>query len=191
MTDRKAQQNDLVQALQKIVDFLETRKIDYMIIGGIANSLYGNPRQTFDIDVKVSIEEESLSAFINDLALLGKLAVENPLEFVKTTNVLPVDVDDVRVDLILAKLAYEKTAIKRSRTSDVYGLKAMVSTAEDLVIQKCISTREKDWLDIREIIKMQREVLNWSYMLRHVEDLSEFLSDPSILKRINRLKNEK
>ncbi len=162
-----------------------------MIIGGVANSIYGYPRQTFDIDVKVAIEEESLSAFIHHLALCGELVAEDPLEFVQKTNVIPVDVDGVRIDLILAKLSYEQTAIIRSQKTVVYGVRAKVSTAEDLIIQKCISTREKDWLDIIEIIKMQRKNLDWSYLLKHVKDLSGFLSDPSIYNRINRLKDEK
>ena len=36
--------------------------IPYMIIGGIANSIYGNPRQTFDIDIKVQVDIETIIA---------------------------------------------------------------------------------------------------------------------------------
>jgi hypothetical protein len=32
-----------------------------MVIGGIANSIYGRPRQTFDIDIKIAIEETQLA----------------------------------------------------------------------------------------------------------------------------------
>jgi len=49
--------NPLIQALHKIIKFLESEEVDYMIIGGIANSIYGNPKQTFDIDIKVKLEK--------------------------------------------------------------------------------------------------------------------------------------
>jgi len=186
-----APNNLLVLALQKIVEFLESREISYMIIGGIANSIYGYPRQTFDIDVKIALKEDSLSALIHDLVLLGEMAVEDPLGFVSETNVIPIDIDKVRVDIILAALPYEKEAIKRSQKENIYGVEAHVVTVEDLIIQKCISIREKDWMDISEIIKEQREILDWPYLMKHVEDLSQFLSDPTIIKRIYHFKDEK
>ena len=43
--------NRLIKALTSITNWLEKMEIPYMVFGGIANSLYGNPRQTFDIDV--------------------------------------------------------------------------------------------------------------------------------------------
>jgi hypothetical protein len=54
--------NPLVKALHAFVEFLEKEQIDYMIIGGIANSIYGNPRQTFDIDIKINLEEIEIEA---------------------------------------------------------------------------------------------------------------------------------
>lgn len=43
----------LIESLSEIVEFLKINKIPYMIFGGIANSIYRNPRQTFDIDIKI------------------------------------------------------------------------------------------------------------------------------------------
>lgn len=46
----------LIKALIKLVDWLNRQKIPYMVFGGIANPIYGNPRQTFDIDIKIILE---------------------------------------------------------------------------------------------------------------------------------------
>ena len=182
--------NPLVQALRIIVNFLEKEKIDYMIIGGIANSIYGNPRQTFDIDIKINIEENKLADFIATLPSVGRVVTDDPLDFVMKHAVLPVDIESVRIDLIMAGLDYEKKAINRSVQKNLYGILAKVTTIEDLIIQKSISTRTKDWLDIAELIQLQHKNINWDYLLKHVDELAEFLSDPTISERIKVIRNE-
>jgi hypothetical protein len=182
--------NPLVEALHKIVEFLKMEKIDYMIIGGIANSIYGNPRQTFDIDIKIDLDEIEFDAFSAKLAAVGKLVPDDPLEFIKKHNVLPIDIHSVRIDLVIAGLDYEKEAINRSVQKDLFGIKAIVTTVEDLIIQKSISTRDKDWLDITELIHLQYKNINWDYLLRHIDELAEFLSDPAISEKIREIRNE-
>ena len=58
---------NFITALQTITEFFDKRKIPYMVFGGIANSIHGNPRQTFDIDVKVQIDlNTQLSDLLNN-----------------------------------------------------------------------------------------------------------------------------
>jgi hypothetical protein len=61
---------------------------------------------------------------------------------------------------------------------------------EDLIIQKSISTRLKDWSDINEIVKFQKTVIDWDYLLKHISDLAGFLTDPIIYERMISLKDE-
>lgn len=182
--------NPLIKALKQIVDFLDNSEYQYMIIGGLANGLYGQPRQTFDIDVKIILSEDKLSEFIIKISDAGKVLSEDPLQFVKETGVIPVEVDGVRIDFILANLDFEKEAIIRSERRDISGINTPVTTAEDLVIQKCISIRDRDWMDIKGIIVKQNQNLDWDYLLKHVKDLSEFLSNPEILAKINLYRDE-
>ena len=122
----------------------------------------------------------------------GKVLPEDPIQFVKETGVIPVESDGVRIDFILANLDFEKEAIIRSERRDISGIKAMVTTAEDLIIQKSISLRERDWMDIKGVIvnQNQNQNLDWDYLLKHVKDLSEFLSNPGILDKINLYRDE-
>jgi hypothetical protein len=182
--------NPLVQAFQIIIQFLEKEKIDYMVIGGIANSIYGNPRQTFDIDIKIDLDQTKLNEFISQLNKIGNLVPEDPINFMNQHHVLPMDINSVRIDLVICHLAFEKAAIKRSVRKKLFAIEANVSSIEDLIIQKSISTREKDWFDIRELIQLQHVHIDWDYLLKHVAELSDFLSDPTIMKRIRTFKNE-
>ncbi len=49
--------------LRQVVQFLDQHHIPYMLIGGIANALWGQVRATRDADFKVSIGDRSISEF--------------------------------------------------------------------------------------------------------------------------------
>ena len=68
--------NRLLLALKTIVSWLDKQQVPYMIFGGIANSIYGNPRQTFDIDVKISVTSENDK--VDFIEQLRKVAVVLP-----------------------------------------------------------------------------------------------------------------
>ena len=181
----------LKSALKIIVDFLENKTIPYMIFGGVANSLYGYSRQTFDIDVKIilDMDKEWLNLY-SGIKQIGKILPDSPKDFFLDTKVLPIEVDKVRVDLVLANLPYETIAVKNSILSTLYGVKCRVCKPEDLIIQKSISERQKDWIDIAEIIKIQKNNMDWDYIFKNCEQISGFLSDTTIIEKIRKLSDE-
>ena len=92
----------LDRAVHDITTVLESLQIEYAIVGGIANAIWGEPRATIAVDVTVSVDEERLPATVPALAERFRPAVENPVAFVQQTRVLPLDTDDgVRIDVIL------------------------------------------------------------------------------------------
>ena len=107
------------------------------------------------------------------------------------TNVLPIEVEGVRFDLVIAELPFEKEAIRRSRKSTLFGIEANVCTLEDFIIQKFVSTREKDWIDIRKVVELHSDNLDWDYIMKHCKDLSGFLDDATLVRKMEQLKNGK
>lgn len=182
--------NPLIKSLEIITSFLDNLEIAYMVFGGIANSLYGNPRQTFDIDIKFFLQSKNhLKPFLDNLSKIGKIIPSDPETFIHNTNVLPVEIQKVKIDLVLAELPFEKEAIDRSRLMTFSDINIKVCTPEDLIIQKVVSVREKDWADIQYIIENLKNELDWSYVLKHCKDLSKFLDEPEIYHKIERYKN--
>jgi len=180
----------LIKALDCVVSFLQKQQIPYMIFGGIANSIYGNPRQTFDIDIKVEVEAgRPVETFIEKVAQIGQLLPENPRQFIDQTAVLPVMVNDIRIDIVFAHLPFEIESIRRSQEQKLAGLTLRVCTIEDLIIHKAISTRLKDWDDIATLIRLHKTKLDWPYLKQHCQELAEFLQRPDLLKDILRYKN--
>lgn len=163
-----------------------------MIFGGIANSVYGYPRQTFDIDVKIILDlKKEWEQFYNNLKEVSHIFPDSPKSFILETKVLPIEIEEVRIDLILAELPYEINAIQNSIQTKIFGVETKVCQVEDLIIQKAISEREKDWLDIAEIVKIQKDNMNWEYIMDNCKQIAEFLSDSYIIKRIEKIADEK
>jgi predicted nucleotidyltransferase len=181
----------LVEAVKRATALLDEMRVPYMVFGGIANSIYGNPRLTFDVDIKFLLEQpDEMERFLAGIASIATILPRDPKRFIRETNVLPVDINGVRTDLVKAELPFEKEAIARSRAIDFYGATIRVCTAEDLIIQKAVSTREKDWHDIKCIIENQHDRMNWAYLLKHCQELARFLDRKDIHDKIKGWLNE-
>jgi len=57
-SQNKQSENQLIDVLDVITRWLELRKIPYMVFGGGANSLYGNPRQKDRQDIDALVNEQ-------------------------------------------------------------------------------------------------------------------------------------
>ncbi|VVB86692.1 Uncharacterised protein [uncultured archaeon] len=130
--------NKLEGALKDIQDFLRAEEIPYMIIGGIGNLVWGEPRMTLDIDITIHISGIKEQDFIKKAGSRFKILVDKSEDFVKKTRVLPIEISEgVKGDIIFAGLDYEKMAIERSVEVEVSkNNRIRVCTAEDLINYK-------------------------------------------------------
>ena len=162
-----------------------------MIFGGIANTFYGSPRQTFDIDIKVILKgEDKIRRLISRLESVGTVIPENPVSFIHETGVLPVEIAGVRVDIVFATLPFEERAISRRRSARVMGVNVKICSLEDLIIQKAVSIREKDWMDIQTIIRIKKEEMDWEYLIANCRELADLLNRPDIYSKIEGYQRE-
>jgi hypothetical protein len=182
----------LLQALRDIQDFLRNKGIPYMIIGGIANLVWGEPRTTLDIDITVYVPQKEIENFIDEIGRRFRILVDNPLEFVRKTHVLPVETENsIRLDIILAGLDYERKAIDRALDVEIEeGIKVRICTPEDLIIHKAVSERARDWQDIEGIIIRTGDKLDMDYLMPRLKELSVILEKPEIFERFKRLLRE-
>jgi len=159
--------------LRKIANELNKLRMPYIVIGGQAVLLYGEPRLTKDIDITlgVGIEEvEKIKNAVQKLAL--RMLVDNPEEFVKKTMVLPVmdDKTGIRVDFIFSFSLYEKQAIERAVDVKFGTTAVKFASLEDVVIHKIIAGRSRDIEDVKAIL-----LKNPNYNVRYIKGwLREF-----------------
>jgi hypothetical protein len=175
--------NSLERALVDLAGILSVNNVPYMIIGGIANAVWGEPRSTIDIDATIWLDEEKTDKIAPILSECFQPLVQDPPKFILDTNILPMESKDgVRVDLIFGRLPYEKEAIERSVEIVVEGVPIRFCTPEDLILHKIISDREKDINDARGVALRRMKILDLAYLEPRILELSNALEKPGILE---------
>ncbi|OQY48875.1 MAG: hypothetical protein B6242_00975 [Anaerolineaceae bacterium 4572_78] len=168
-------------ALPVITNFLEKYGIRYFVIGGIANAIWGDNRFTLDVDLKVLVDDFSPAELVTLLEQAFTCRVSNPHEFVQKTFVIPIETEQkIPVDIILALLPYEEQAFEHAKMVTYLDVTFRVCSAEDLIIQKSISKRAKDWDDIRGILIRQGDRLNHTYILDWLRQFDAMLETETV-----------
>jgi len=141
--------------LHKIALQLKKASIPYMVIGGQAVLLYGEPRLTRDIDITLGINVEGLTKVKNIISIIGlKSLIEKEKEFVERNLVLPTldNKSGIRVDFIFSFSPYERQAIERAKDIRLGRSLVRFASLEDVVIHKVIAGRARDLEDVKSIL---------------------------------------
>jgi Nucleotidyltransferase of unknown function (DUF6036) len=177
--------NDLIE---NIAEILEKFNIAYMVIGGQAVLLYGEPRLTRDIDITLGVSVDRLNDILklSDELNLTSLA-QNVEDFVKRTMVLPLKDKDsgLRVDFIFSFTDYEKKAIGRAQAVKVKNRAVNFASVEDIIIHKVFSGRPRDLEDIKGILEKNKN-LDKDYIAKWLKKIDETGND-NLLKSFNLL----
>jgi len=134
---------------------LVRHRIPYMIIGGQAVLLYGEPRLTRDIDITLGVNIDRITellAVVKELSL--KPLPEDVEAFAMQTMVLPAvdETTGIRVDFIFSFLPYEREAIGRARKIMVLNQDVCFASPEDVIIHKIFAGRPRDMEDVRTVL---------------------------------------
>lgn len=141
--------------LKKIAIQLHKKNIPYMIIGGQAVLVHGEPRLTKDIDVALGIgvdEWQRMDCVIEESA--WQYLIRDVEDFVKETMVMPVKDKEsgIRIDFIFSLSPYERQAIHRAIAIDLGGIAIKFASLEDIVIHKIIARRPRDLEDAKSVL---------------------------------------
>ena len=93
---------------------------------------------------------------------------------------------NVEVDIALGVLPFELETVERSRLHQIGELELRLPTPEDLIIQKAVAHRPKDFVDIAAIIASQPH-LDWTRIRYWVQQFAEVLEMPELWRDVARL----
>ena len=176
--------SDLESALLDVAKIFENARVRYMLIGGMANAIWGQPRATVDVDLTVGVGVDQANTLLSLLGSSVQSAPPDPEEFAGDTGVLPfVHVTGIRVDLIFGTNAYASQALLRATAIELAGTAVKVCTAEDLIVHKLMAGREKDRLDVEAIMRIRRHSLDRAYLDPLIRELALMLEKPEIESR--------
>ncbi len=142
--------------LKKLALGLEQESVPYMIFGGQAVLLYGEPRITRDIDVTLGLDPAQAAPILRLIKRLRlKVLVDDVEDFLRQTFVLPaIDPEsNIRIDFVFSLSEFERQAIKRSNVIVLDGVKIRFVSLEDLIILKVFAGRPRDLEDVKKVIQ--------------------------------------
>lgn len=172
------------QALVDLAQLLTGQAVGYMVIGGLAAAIWGEPRTTLDVDVTVWVPEGDIAALVERLGERFDLLVSDPRGFIAQTRVLPMRTRaGIRIDLIFGLLSFEEEAIRRAIEVTVGSATVRFCSPEDLILHKIISTRERDLADVRAVVARRLASLDLDYLEPRIAELATLLERPEIAER--------
>lgn len=178
---------DFAGLIVRVSIALRGEKLPFMLIGGQAVLLHGQPRLTEDIDISLGVSPEALPSVLNackksDLETLPA----DPEAFVRETYVLPaMDPDSsIRIDYIFSDLPYEQQAIERAVMVELSNVPIPFASAEDLILHKLFSARPRDIEDIRGVVRIRGEALDWDYIEQWAEEFKAVPGREDILDQL-------
>lgn len=169
--------------LARIAQTLDSRGIPYMVIGGQAVLVYGEPRLTKDIDITLGLGPDRLGDLLAVVSTLGLRPLVDPQTFTRETLVLPCEEDDTghRVDFILSFSEYERDALQRTRATMIEDVRVRFASPEDVIIHKMVAGRPRDLEDVASIVA-KVPALDEDYLFRWLRafegDVARPLEEP-------------
>lgn len=161
-----SRQPDFARLLAAIAREAKGRGLPFMMVGGQAVLLHGAPRLTHDIDLTLGVGPDDIQGTLDMCQALGlRVLARDPVQFARETFVCPAvdEATSARVDFIFSATSYEAAAIGRAVEVVVAGERVPFASAEDLILLKLFSGRQRDMEDARSVVARQA-ALDWRYL---------------------------
>ena len=151
-----------LEVLKDMVARLESRGIEYFLVGSLASMYYGQPRFTNDIDLVIAIKPAQLRTFMDlfpleayycppDEVLKDEVLRGGSFNLIHQESQIKVD-----VDLVKPTEFYVSEMKRRRRVSIAGDFEAYVASPEDIILKKLAFYRErgseKHLADIRGVL---------------------------------------
>jgi hypothetical protein len=161
------------EAVLAVIDALEAARVPYMVVGSLSSNLYGMPRSTQDADFVVQVEPSLLAALRTRLGPPFRWEPQLSFEAVTATTRQIIEVGSLgfRIELfLLSDDLHDQQRFARRKRVQVLGQNTYAPTAEDVIVTKLRwsqqGRRHKDLDDVRNVLAVQGEYLDWPYLQR-------------------------
>ena len=151
----------------RVADALNEAGVPFMLVGGFSSNYYGVPRSTKDADFVVQLSAPLNETFARTLG--PEFEAEPQMSFETNTGTQR---QEFRVAGTLFKAEvfrlsndpHDQERFRRRMEVEVQGHKIFFPTAEDVIVWKLRWRRAKDREDVRAVMGVQGDRLDWPYI---------------------------
>lgn len=160
-------------ALLAVLAALDSLAVPYMVTGSLASNLYGLPRSTHDADLVLQADAAKIVVLAKSLPPRLRLDPQLSFETITGTSRFIIGWKDhpFKIELfLLSDDAHDRERFRRRRQGTLLGRPTWVPSPEDVIITKLrwsrLGKRTKDIDDVRNVIAVQSERVDWDYVYR-------------------------
>lgn len=159
--------NDFREFIQTVINCLNDSGIKYVIVGGLASTIYGRPRTTLDIDMIIDDTNENIYNLENVLR-------ENGFDFNQDEIIIAIQERShcsifhtsfpFRIYIQGTYSSLDERSVKNREKRIILRHEAFVEKPEDLIIAKLVYGSQQDLEDVKAIIIRQKRKLDKNYL---------------------------
>lgn len=160
------------EVIVTVIDALKAVDVPFMVVGSMATNFYGVPRSTRDADLVIQVPPP-FAALTERLGPSLRLGAQASFEGVTSTIRHRIEARGTPFTVELFELSddpHDVLRFSRRRRVHLFGRDVFVATAEDTIVTKLRWAmqpgREKDIDDVRSVIAVQGDSLDWPYVLQ-------------------------
>jgi hypothetical protein len=178
----------LKQAIFSVIDFLKQEKTAYLILGGVAVGMIGEPRLTADFDLDIFLSRTKVTGFLVKAKSYGfRVDEREAKERADQFGTFRIFSGDIPIDFILASTTLEKEAYHRSQKMVLFGKEMSFPTPEDLILLKLIPGRPKDLIDVESIVLRHWKKLDLAYLRKWTQKICDEAEDFRVKRTLEKL----
>lgn len=167
---------DPISFTRKVVAILDRLHIPYYVSGSFASAVYGESRNTRDIDLVVEITHPHVKPIVNaflaadfyisETAVSEAINDPDPRQSFDVLDNRSVEKADL---FVLKNESFAQSKMQRRRSLALLGTPIYVCSPEDIVLRKMIWRSDTDsahqWQDILGVLKLQQSALDQTYLI--------------------------
>lgn len=142
---------DIYQDFEEFIKLLNENKVEYLIIGGYAVSIYSRAKYTKDIDIWVNNNRRNAKKLLKVIKKFGFEKMELTIEdLIKEDTIIQLGYDPVRIDILtgLEGIKFNEANSRKFLKKIKENLELPYISLDDLLKNKRLSGRPQDKFDI-------------------------------------------
>ena len=138
---------------KEFIQCLNSNNVKYLLVGGWAVGMHGNPRATKDIDFLIAISEDNLEKLQKTFLAFGAPPVDIE-RFKEKGYVIRIGSSPIQIDILNEADGIDiDDCYLRKQTINVEGTDIFLISKEDLIKNKKASGRSMDIADIEKLME--------------------------------------